>query len=215
MGYIEIINPKVTYIGGFVLMCIVFYWQVFKIFIEGRKQANAIFKKIQTMDKEIDIEMHESNLGVNISSINITIKYTGTYRGHKFDNIYEVGGKKTSTHYTSVSGDFVLNFALDSKKEFMIIDKNPMWKSITGRDIDECFEKRFFMKGIQTRDISETLKKKLVEYQRTVSIDVQDNKLIYHLNESGLEVLPYYTAQGVVLFLEFLESIAKEIEKMD
>lgn len=108
--------------------------------------------------------------------------------------------------YTSV---FKLNFT--SKWNFSIREKNETWLNIEGNTIDEAFENRFEIKGVEPALISNQLKKLLLEYRRNLVLEVKENIITHKVATN--KVLPYYGPEGMVLFLDFLFLLSQNLEE--
>ena len=66
----------------------------------------------------------------------------------------------------------------------------------------KCFNKRFKVKGIKTEGLSDVFKQKLLESFKSIDLKVENGWISQSFKHTYY--LPFYSAQGLILFLDFL-----------
>ena len=204
------VNTSVGLWTGLIAMFWLFYSQILKSMRKGNATTNDIFNFINTTFNNTNIKLLTNSLNYSFVSLTTDLHISGIYKDHKFDYRYLLSGHKYSDAPSYTNNTLFLKFALNyqSTEELKIDEKNYLWKNSKGKTIDDCFSKRFKIEGSKTEALTEELKKDLLNYQRNVSIKIRDKYLIYELID--LQVLPFYTMEGFVYFLDFILKISKD-----
>lgn len=197
---------------GILLMFIVFYGQLRKLMARGDQSVQQFLEKINEMHENTELETEDTLMDYKYGSLIFNSGIKGTYKGYKLHMKTRSSGRQSGRH-TTTSSVSALQIISRNKNAFSMKEKNPKWSVIKGEDPDDCFNKRFLLEGITTNDVSDDLKNLALSWKRNINLKVEEEKITYFLLDDP--VLPYYTAEGLVLFLDFIIDLVEKAGMMD
>jgi len=177
------------------------------------KAKNVYQQTIEFLNKTLP----KTNLEYQSNTIN-DLGHTiyGEFKGRKFNFIYNlivqmIAGRRMRFYVKkSIKISVNLTKAYKFKDLIEIKEQNPKWNEINGKDLNDCFNKRFKISG-NISNISSNLKKLLLNYERSFNLYISESEIVFKAKE--LVCYPFYTAEGEFLFIEFLTQICELLEE--
>ena len=194
---------------GIVLMFIGFYKSIGYLMSKSQLLVKDILKSINDLDD--DTNLVTTDYGMNNTPLTAAFDmiYEGKYKGRKVHIDYVVSGFHTG-RTVKVNSRSTVAMATTSTHTFTLTERDMKWKKYEFRSTDDCFTKRFKYESPSGYYLSTASKEIFNQYNRLWNIRLEDGQLVYDIENP--EVLPYYSIEGMILFLDYLTSIADAIE---
>lgn len=198
--------------GGIVLMFVVFYGQVAKFMRKGNQSMQSFLNKINNLCDNTNLVVDGTDQHYTLGSVKYTSVIRGMYKGYNLkmnsqSNGQQKGGK------TIVHAEISLQILSGNNHTFIVKEKNPAWTILQGKNLDECFNQRFKLEGINIKDLSDKFKKTILLWNRNINLNIDKEKTSYFLMNDP--VLPYYTPEGLILFLDFVINLVQNLGTID
>lgn len=208
----KIENYNLALMIGVVLMFIGFYTPVKYELKKNATRTKNIFSLVNKKFKKTNLKLTDNDLQYNLGSVGVNLDINGMYEG--FDVIIKSrsGGYKTGRKVKTYSSVKV-EVQVDTDLNFKMTERRPKWRKYEGDTLDECFNTRFNLSNIKVSDLPQEFKKSTVNYQRNLFLEFNEKKLTYSIKNS--EILPFYTIEGMILFLDNMIEIVELLNEQD
>ncbi len=203
-----------AYFVGFALMVFFFFRVVMKMRQGSNDQMIEVFNHATKHIPDTTIKMNGNDLAYSTmgAQIDFSLNIDGQFRGQDFKVDYGVSGTRSyRSIIASSKGGMTLVFRHPSSLNFSIMEKKDPIDIFKGPDLDTCFSQRFDLKGALISDFSDRFKTMLLESPRSIFIHVEKGIMVQEL--ANIYILPFYSGQGMILFLDFMSELAAELKK--
>ncbi len=189
---------------GITLMFIVFYKTLFLIMDTDGKRINEFFNRVNKNINDTFITLNNYSHNTTGVGVQFSINAEGIYKGRKFFLENSSSGKLLGKRVNVSSNTKILletksNVSLKIKKESFYPVKHDLksdYDLVISGDSERC---------------SQIVKKMICEFDRPLNLEITNRNIIY--TAQGNDIIPFYSMEGIVLFLEFLFNLTNEIEK--
>lgn len=214
---------QIWFYGVTGLFIIVYAWYLGRYFKRNRDAMPSFFQLMNQKLSDTNIVMLTEASNGPTSALSSTI--TGRFKGHEFKLSFfrfnpaliksyarsrmAGGGGNLPQETLNYKNTFQLNAS--TKQNFTLEENDREWRVIEGNNLNEAFLNRFRLTGIQASELTDVFKQRLLDYQRVFRLELKGEMLTY--SSASAEILPYYGVEGIILFLDFMNDLAKELEK--
>ncbi|MBI2410568.1 MAG: hypothetical protein HYV32_01555 [Candidatus Kerfeldbacteria bacterium] len=94
--------------------------------------------------------------------------------------------------------------------QLAIHERNPEWKTLKGRDVNDCFQKRFEVVGMEAQYIPQQLKELLVRAPQPIHLNLSNQQIIFE----NTHALPFYSIEGLFVWLHLCNQIVSSVEQI-
>ncbi|MDP3975755.1 MAG: hypothetical protein Q8P95_02450 [bacterium] len=203
----ETVRQVIMY-GAVGLMIMVFYRAVASTLTKDR---DSLLDFLNTREIDTQLQGDKTSVSGGGYGLNLSWKFSGLFRGRKLDFSTHMEATRVG-NTVSTSGSATIYLEMSSSSSFSISEKNPHWEQISGSSIEDCFEQRFEVTGNKAL-ISSNLKELLLSSPRYFSAKVEKGSLTYSCSYSEEVFFPFYSNEGIALYLDFLNQVCEKLEK--
>lgn len=197
---------------GIILMFIGFYGSIGYLIKLSHVKIGEILEAVNNLHEGTKLTSPQYNVGHNFLSACFKMLVEGNYKFREVKAEYSASGTSYNKGFSrGIESDVSVKISIDEQIEFTLKETDYKWKSYEGISIESCFSKRFKISARNPAYLPESFKENAVKYNRQLSLKAGECKLIYHIK--NMELLPFYTIEGIALFLDFLISLAEEVER--
>jgi len=189
---------------GIISMFAGFYKFIFSLMNKGEIRIHEFFQKVNETFENTKLLVKKYGIGSSVLSNQFSILVEGISNGRKIfvENSsagYVLFRYVKVTSQTNVSIEIKCHANISIKKDDVISKR----KSV--HNLPELI-----LSG-DLHLISETFKEFVRNYDRPLNLEIKDSMLTCKAKD--FDIIPFYTIEGIILFLEFLLGLAEEMEK--
>lgn len=202
------------HIGFFILMIIIFYSTVVKQRRAGNAKMTDVFRHAAKKIPDTKLELKNDHFGHSLSrlQINMGFEIEGQLRGNEF---LISNSTKSTRHWVSSSvemkGGILIKLPKALPYAFTVSEHKKLLNKFEGASLDEVFKQRFEVRGVEVAQLPDRFKEKLLHSPRSVFFQFSEKGVSHEL--ANLYLPPFFTGQGVVLFLDFMLELVNDLRE--
>lgn len=205
---------KLMHVGFFGLMITIFYRTVVKQRQVGHVKMTHVFEHAAKKIPDTKLEFKNDHFGYSLSRLQINMGFE--IEGHFKGNAFLISNSTKSTrHWASSSiemkGGILIKLTKALPYAFTVSERQKLLNKFEGASLDDVFKQRFEVKGVEIAQLPDRFKEKLLQSPRSVFFQFTEKGVSHEL--TNLYLPPFFTGQGVVLFLDFMLELVNDLRE--
>ena len=194
---------SIPVIAGTVMMFILFYGSLFLLMKKDDKNIREFFVKVNRLFDDTVLELKNYGMQNSLGSSQFLISLEGIFKGRKISLGNSTAGYRSGRNVKVNSiTDVVLE--INSKADIRILKT-----SFENNKLNYRLVPIVEYSGDSER-LTSVAKELIEQYDRPLHMQIQNGLLSYEAKD--LDIIPFYTMEGIILFLDFMTILANEIE---